>query len=50
MSKILELQKLPAGSTSIAFDSTSSVGCIVDDGFDSTCSVDCGGTNPVTAL
>jgi hypothetical protein len=52
MKKILALQSMADGTTSISFDSTSSVGCFVGDGFNSTCSVDCGGggggTTPLT--
>lgn len=44
MKKILGLQAMAAGGTSISFDSTSSVGCFVGDDFNSNCSVDCGTT------
>jgi hypothetical protein len=44
MKKILGLQSMATGGTSISFDSTSSVGCFVGDAFNSNCSVDCGGT------
>jgi hypothetical protein len=44
MKRILDLQAMATGGNSISFDSTSSVGCFVGDDFNSTCSVDCGGT------